>query len=62
LITNFKPKDRRDIKIPPIWPTIDYKWDIYITRDYLFQMDKDSIFYTIWNKRYRFSENVRLFL
>jgi len=47
-IVNYN-NEYRDIKIPPIWPTIDIKWDIYATRDFLFTMDKNIIFETIWN-------------
>lgn len=47
-IANFRTKKFRDIKLPPIWPTIDYNWDIYVTRDFLFLMDKESYFKSIW--------------
>lgn len=49
-ISNFKANQMMDIKLPPIWPTIDYGGDIYVTRDFLFMMDKSSKkFSTIWN-------------
>jgi len=47
-IVNYK-NEYRDIKIPPIWPTIDINGDIYTTRDFLFTMDKSIVFDTIWN-------------
>ena len=51
-ISNLKSKDYYDLKIPPIWPSIDYNWDVYCTRDYLFQLDKESSFNKIWNILY----------
>jgi len=48
-ISNFRTNSFFDLKLPPIWPTINYNWDIYVTRDFLFQMDKNNTFSTIWN-------------
>lgn len=60
-IVNFQ-NDYRDIKIPPIGPTIDTNWDIYTTRDFLFTMDKSIEFKPIWRMRDgKFSEIVNYF-
>lgn len=49
-ISNFKMNQIIDIKLPPIWPTVDYSGDIYVTRDFLFMMDKyTKKFSTVWN-------------
>lgn len=51
IILNFKDVDRwfRDLKLPPIGPTFDTNGDIYLTRDFLFQMDSESAFLPLWN-------------
>ena len=60
-IVNFQ-NDYRDIKIPPIGPTIDTNWDIYTTRDFLFTMDKSTGFEPIWRmKDGQFSEIINYF-
>lgn len=48
-IENFKSQTYYDLKLPPIWPTLDYNGDFYTTRDFLFLMDKKSKFSTIGN-------------
>lgn len=49
IVANYRPRTKRNLKIPPIWPCFDYNWDCYFTRDFLFQMDKDFEFKPIWN-------------
>lgn len=48
-IENFKSQTYYDLKLPPIGPTLDYNWDFYTTRDFLFLMDKKSKFDIIGN-------------
>lgn len=44
MAVNLGERDFRDLKMPPLGPTIDWDGSVYVTRDFLFTMDKESTF------------------
>jgi len=49
VILNMQEPDFRDLKMPPIGPTLSHDGEIYITRDYLFTMDGSAGFTPIFH-------------